>query len=118
LNGTGTQSFAPRPASPARPPVWGAAFGIAAFDLLLAGAGIGLIRGGDGKVAWMGGCIAVLAPLALLLQLLVGLILTAADGGSRAGRAMLYGSPLVLGFAALLLVAAGLYLAVTGGAKG
>lgn len=118
LNGTGTQSFAPQTLAPVRPPVWGAAFGVAAFDLLLAGAGVGLIKGGDGKVAWLGGCIAVLAPLALLLQLLVGLILTAADGGSRAGRAMLYGSLLVLGFAALLLVGAGVYLAVTGESKG
>lgn len=114
LNATGAQWVAPPSTPSVRPPVWTAAFGVAAFDLLLGGAGAGLIKGGDGKVAWLGGCIAVLAPLALLLQLLVGLILTAADGGSRAGRAMLYGSLLVLGFAALLLVSVGVYLAATG----
>jgi len=97
-----------------RPPVWGAAAGVAAFDLVLAGAGVGLVKAGEGKVAFLGGCVAALAPLALLLELLVGLILTAADGSSRAGRAMLYGSLLVLGLAALTLVAVGIYLAATG----
>jgi hypothetical protein len=96
-----------------RRPVWGAALGVAAFDLVLAGAGGGLVKAGEGKVAFLGGCVAALAPLALLLELLVGLILTAADGASRAGRAMLYGSLLVLGFAALTLVTVGIYLAAT-----
>lgn len=104
---------APSTAPPARSRWWGAC-GVALFDLTLAGVGVGLIKGGQGKVAWMGGCVALLAPFAVLVELLVGLILTAADGASRAGRAMLYGALLVLGLGALGLAGTGIYLAARG----
>ncbi len=99
------------PVAAARSPVWPAAFAVAAFDLVLAGAGFGLVKGGEGKAAWMGGCILVLVPLGLLLELLIGLVLTATDGASRSGRALLYGSLLVIGLAALILAGIGVYFA-------
>jgi hypothetical protein len=127
LPSSSPSTLKPRPAIPAVPSVavpaatapparsrWWGAGGVALFDCTLAGVGVGLIKGGQGKVAWMGGCVALLAPLAVLVELLVGLILTAADGASRAGRAMLYGSLLVLGLGALALAGTGIYLAARG----